>query len=154
MRRDETGGRYKELLLLGKRHDDIPLESERFADLEERIDEHQEALEGLEKQKEHYSRAAVERMQKEILDQISEAANMNDFLKMSKKKFPTLSDLNTELDSINFYKRTAVLRKEWLAAKRLQTELDRLEVSILRETNAENDNLVDAERVQVETQAS
>eukprot|EP00980_Cylindrotheca_fusiformis_P003949 scaffold871_cov130-Cylindrotheca_fusiformis.AAC.26 len=185
MTRDETGSLYKKLVLLGEHIDDIPLESERFAEIEERMEEaqnalsiaksngdrdliveHQEILEDLEKQKISYSRAAVEQKQKDALDQILEAAKKSDFsraeelqithddLEKLKQKLPTLGELKGRFDKITSEIELAVDGGEWFKATRLRTELDRLESAIRSETNAENANLVDADKELMATRAS
>jgi hypothetical protein len=183
--RDMTHRQYEELLLVGKQNDDNPLEFECIADLEERLRELQKEIvvaksngdplavfllestrDGLEKQKELYSRAAVERRQKELLGQIFEAAQKRDFLRAQelqtihddletqKQHLPTIHRLKIKFDEITFEIEHAVSAREWLKAQRLQTELDRVEASIRLETNAENASLLDADKELMATRAS
>jgi hypothetical protein len=185
MTRDMTHRQYEELLLLGKQNDDNPLEFECIADLEERLFELQKEIavakskgdplavflldstrDGLEKQKELYSRAAVERRQKELLGQVFEAAQKRDFLRAQelqtihddletqKQHLPTIHQLKIKFDEITFEIEHAVSAREWLKARRLQTELDRVEASIRLEMNAENASLLDADKELMATRAS
>lgn len=182
---DLTLRQYEELLLLGKQNDENPLQFEHLADLEERIVEVQKELsvafsrsdglaifklqllrDSLEKQRGLYSRAAVERRQIELLDQISEAAQTRDFsraqelqtnhddLETQKQHLPTIHQLKTQFDEITFEIEHAASAREWIKAQRLQNELDRLEAAIRVETNEENANLVDADKQLMATRAS
>ena len=96
------------------------------------------------------SRSELEKKQKEVSNEINIAAQQKDFrkagelqtvydeLEAQKSDFPDIAELKRQFDEKTFQIELSVSEKDWPKAELIQIELNKLEVSIRVETEAES----------------